>query len=59
MRVVSTKVQRGRLYNKVVPVTNVLSQSVFEVYSKDLNRHVSDLREKDIETVMPRSKHVE
>lgn len=59
VRIISSKVHRGRLYNKVVPVTSVLSQTAFEVYCKDLNRHVGDLREKEIETVMPRSKHLE
>ena len=56
---VSDKVCDGKLYNIVVPVTNVHDANTFEVYSKELNREFTDLREKDIETVLPRSRDLE
>ena len=59
MRVVSKKAFEGRLYNRVLPVTAVHNQYTFEVYSEELNRHITDLREKDVETVLPRSKDIE
>ena len=39
-----------------MPVVNILDSTTFEVYSKDLNREFTELREKDVETVLPRSK---
>ena len=59
VRVVSKKVLSGKLYNKVLPVTTVLDQYSFEVFSDELNRPITDLREKEIETVLPRSKDIE
>lgn len=59
VRIVSKKVLSGKLYNKVLPVTTVLDQYSFEVFSDELNRPITDLREKDIETVLPRSKDIE
>ena len=55
----SKKAFNGKLYNRVVPVTTVLDQSTFEVYSAELNRPITDLYERDVETVLPRSKDVE
>ena len=55
----SKKVLRGQLYNQILPVTTVLDHQTFEVFSDALNRPVTDLREKDVETVLPRSKDVE
>ena len=49
VRIVSKKVLSGKLYNKVLPVTTVLDQYSFEVFSDELNRPITDLREKDIE----------
>lgn len=59
MRVASKKVYGGKLYNRVLPVTTVLDQSTFEVFSEEMNRPLTELREKDVETVLPRSKDVE
>lgn len=59
VRVVSKKVCGGKLYNRVFPVTTVLDQFTFEVFSKELNRPLTELRERDVETVLPRSKDVE
>ena len=42
-----------------MPVTTVLDQSTFEVFSKEHNRPITELRERDIETVLPRSKDLE
>ena len=43
----------------MLPVNTVLDQCTFEVYSTEYNRPVTDLREKDVETVLPRSKDIE
>lgn len=59
VRVVSKKAFDGKLYNRVVPVTTVLDESTFEVFSKEHNRPITELREKDVETVLPRSKDLE
>ena len=59
MRVVSKKACNGRLYNRVLPVNAVLDKHTFEVFSEELNRPITELREKDIETVLPRSKDIE
>ena len=59
VRVVSKKVADGRLYNKVLPVMTVLDRCTFEVFSEELNCAFTYLREKDIETVLPRSKDIE
>ena len=59
VRVVSKKVADGRLYNKVLPVMTVLDRCTFEVFSEELNCAFTYLREKDIETVLPRSKDLE
>jgi transcription antitermination factor NusG len=59
VRVVSDKVAHGKLYNIVVPVTNVHDSYTFEIYSKELNREFTDLKERDIETVLPKSKDIE
>ena len=59
VRVVSKKAFRGKLYNCILPVTTVLDQATFEVYSSEHNRPITDLREKDVETALPRSKDVE
>jgi hypothetical protein len=59
VRVTSKKAVDGKLYNCVLPVTTVLDQSTFEVYSDQLNRPITELREKDVETVLPRSKDIE
>ena len=59
VRVVSKKAFRGKLYNRIVPVTTVLDHATFEVYSQEHNRPITDLRERDVETVLPRSKDVE
>ena len=59
MRVVSKKACNGKLYNRVLPVTTVLDRYSFEVFSHELNRPISELREKDVETVLPRSKDIE
>ena len=40
-------------------MTNVLDQYTFEVYSQEHNRAITELRERDVETVLPRSKDVE
>ena len=37
----------------------VLDQNTFEVFSRELNCEFTCLREKDIETVLPRSKELE
>ena len=59
VRVASKKAFGGKLYNRVLPVTTVLDQFSFEVFSDEHNRSITDLREKDVETVLPRSKDVE
>ena len=59
VRVVSKKVADGRLYNKVLPVMTVLDRCTFEVFSEELNCAFTYLREKDIETVLPKSKDLE
>ena len=59
VRVISKKAADGILYNKVLPVVTVLDRCTFEVFSRELNREFTCLREKDIETVLPRSKELE
>ncbi len=59
MRVNSKRAVDGKLYNCVLPVTTVLDQTTFEVFSSQLNRPITELRERDVETVLPRSKDVE
>lgn len=59
MRVVSKSAVNGKLYNCIVPVTTVLNHYSFEVYSDALKKPISSLREKDVETALPRSKDVE
>ena len=59
MRVVSKKVADGRLYNKVLPIMTVLDRCTFEVFSEELNCAFTYLREKDIETVLPKSKDLD
>ena len=59
VRIVSKKVADGRLYNKVLPIMTVLDRCTFEVFSEELNCAFTYLREKDIETVLPRSKDLE
>ena len=59
VRVVSKKAFKGKLYNCILPVTTVLDQATFEVFSSEHNRPITDLREKDVETALPRSKDVE
>lgn len=59
VRIVSKKVADGRLYNKVLPVMTVLDRCTFEVFSRELNCEFTNLREKDIETVLPRSRDLE
>lgn len=49
----------GTLYNKKLPVITVLDQYTFEVFSSELNREFTNIREKDVETVLPRSKEIE
>jgi len=56
IRVVSKKVAEGKLYNKKLKVTDVLSQYQFlavPTEGADLNAY-DNIREKDIETVMPK-----
>jgi len=52
-------VAEGRLYYKKLPVITVLDQYTFEVFSSELNREFTNIREKDVETVLPRSKEIE
>lgn len=59
MRVTSKQAVDGKLYNCVLPVTTVLDKTTFEVFSAQLNRPITELRERDVETVLPRSKDVE
>ena len=59
VRVISKRVAEGSLYNKKLPVITILDQYTFEVYSDELNREFTNLREKDVETVLPRSKDVQ
>lgn len=59
VRVVSKKAFSGKLYNCVLPVSTVLSETTFEVFSREHNRHITELREKDVETALPRSKDIE
>ena len=59
IRVVSKKAADGRLYNKVLPVMTVLDNCTFEVFSREMNCEFTSLREKDIETVLPRTKDLE
>jgi len=59
VRIVSKKVAEGKLYNKVLPVMTVLDRCTFEVFSRELNCEFTNLREKDIETVLPRSRDLE
>ena len=40
-------------------MTTVLDHATFEVYSRNHNRPVTELREKDVETALPRSKDIE
>lgn len=56
MRVVSKKTHQGRLYGKIVNVRTVLDAYTFEVCEPGSTQTLSDLREKDIETVLPSSK---
>lgn len=53
----------GRLYEKKVKVTNVLDQYKFEVapleMSSRLEPSYTELKEKDLETVLPSSKKLE
>ena len=56
IRVVSKKVAEGKLYNKKLKVTDVLSQYQFLAVlteGADLNAY-DNISEKDIETVMPK-----
>lgn len=56
IRVVSKKVADGKLYNKKLRVTDVLSSYQFlsvPIEGTDLNVY-DNIREKDIETVMPK-----
>lgn len=60
---ISRKVANGRLYEKKVKVSNVLDQYNFEVAplegSDRLELTYTDLREKDLETVLPSSKKLD
>ena len=59
VRVISKRVAEGSLYNKKLPVITIHDQCTFEVYSDELNREFTNLREKDVETVLPRSKDID
>ena len=56
MRVVSKKVEGGRLYNTKVKITDVLSAFKFHAIPHDGSSTTlyENLREKDIETVIPK-----
>ncbi len=56
VRVISKKVAKGKLYNSKVRITDVLSDSRFLAVPLQGESMVvyDDLREKDIETVIPR-----
>ena len=56
VRVISKKVHQGRLYNKKLRVTDVLSSFQFAaVDPENPSQLYDDLREKDLETVMPKN----
>jgi len=52
---VSKKIQEGSLYGKELKITTVLDQYTFEA-CLEKGHIVSDIREKDLETVLPSSK---
>ena len=49
----SKSIHSGSLYNKELEVSGVLSEFAFEVKSE--GRYFTDLRERDVETVLPTS----
>ena len=51
---VSKKIQEGSLYGKELKITTVLDQYTFEA-SLEKGHILSDIREKDLETVLPSS----
>lgn len=53
VRCVSKSIHSGSLYNKELEVSGVLSEFAFEVKSE--GRYFTDLRERDVETVLPTS----
>ena len=63
VRVISTKVAEGRLYEKKVKIINVLDRYSFEAVpvesSSRLDPSYTNLREKDLETVLPSSKRLD
>lgn len=59
VRVVSKKASQGRLYGKVVNVRTVLDCFKFEACEPGSYQIIGDLREKDIETMLPSSKDLQ
>lgn len=53
VKVVSKKVRDGRLYEKKVKVSDILDEYSFSVLD-DKGNHIDELREKDVQTVMPK-----
>ena len=62
-RVISKKVAEGKLYEKKVRITHVLDEYSFEAVplemSSKLEPAYTELREKDLETVLPSSKKLD
>lgn len=59
VRVVSKKAAQGTLYGKIVNVRTVLDAFKFEVCEPGSYKILSDLREKDIETLLPSTKDLQ
>ena len=59
VRVVSKKAAQGKLYGKIVNVRTVLDAYSFEASEPGSSTILSDLREKDIETLLPSSKDLQ
>ena len=61
----SKKVDGGRLYNKLVKVTTIFDKYSFEAIPLDEDQRgvdvqaITDLREKDVETVLPSRSDIE
>ena len=55
VRVISDKYANGSLYNKKVQIKSIMNQYQFLASQIGSQQVYSDLREKDIETVVPQS----
>jgi ribosomal protein S4E len=61
-RVISKKIENGKLYNKKLRVIDVLNDSKFSATPINSSSHLivyTELREKDIETVIPKDQNEE